>query len=192
MPSNDPTGDEDNTCQRPLGLENPDRLADDDGREFGPLVEKLHHGDLTREEQLRLGNLLLAASEPGSPTVSVATRQVSYQGPLPPPAQLNEYDDDTRRTIVNMALNEQQHAHTLREKSLHGAISKDKRGQRYGLTVAVVGLVVAGFIAPFSSTAAAIIGTLDLLGMVTVFVAPRLLENSQRDAASSINDENSS
>ena len=49
-------------------------------------------------------------------------------------------------------------------------------GQRYGLVIAVAGLAAAVAIAPFSAVAAGIIGTLDLFGMVALFVAPRILE----------------
>lgn len=79
-----------------------------------------------------------------------------------------------------MAVDEQKHTHDMRDKGLNGAIKKDERGQRYGLTVAIVGLVAAAVIAPFSPATAGVIGTLDLLGMVTVFVAPRILESRNR------------
>ena len=106
-------------------------------------------------------------------------RQVSYQGPLPPPEQLNAYDEDTRRTIVQIAVDEQRHTHDMRQKGLDGAIKKDERGQRYGLTVAIAGLVAATLIAPVSPVAAGVIGTLDLVGMVAIFVAPRILEKQR-------------
>jgi len=125
--------------------------------------------------------LIVNAPEPESQDASIAmTRQVSYQGPLPPPGQLNAYDEETRRVIVQMAVDEQKHTHDMRDKGLNGAIKKDERGQRYGLTVAIVGLVAAAVIAPFSPATAGVIGTLDLLGMVTVFVAPRILESRNR------------
>ena len=114
----------------------------------------------------------------------MAMRQVSYSGPLPPPDQLQAYDEDTRRIIVQMAVDEQKHSHEMNRLGLKGAIDKDKRGQRFGLTIAVVGLVAATAIAPFSAVAAGVIGALDLFGMVALFVAPRVLEGRAKPAAS--------
>ena len=73
--------------------------------------------------------------------------------------------------ILDMAQNEQRHAHELRERGLNGAIAKDKRGQWLGASIAITGLFVAAFVAPYSAAAAAIIGSLDLFGMVVLFVA---------------------
>ncbi|MFP4160628.1 MAG: hypothetical protein ACLFSK_01420 [Ectothiorhodospira sp.] len=50
-----------------------------------------------------------------------------------------------------------------------------------GLIIALSGLLAAAWIAPSSATAAAIIGGLDLFGMVTVFVAPRILERARQE-----------
>lgn len=58
-------------------------------------------------------------------------------------------------------------------------------GQRYGLVIAVAGLAAAVAIAPFSAVAAGIIGTLDLFGMVALFVAPRILERMRSSGAPS-------
>ena len=70
----------------------------------------------------------------------------------------------------------------MRERGLEGAIEKDRRGQRYGVIIAVAGLGAAVAIAPFRAVAAGIIGTLDLFGMVALFVAPRILERARRSA----------
>jgi uncharacterized membrane protein len=78
--------------------------------------------------------------------------------------------------IVEMASKEQAHAHMMQQTGLQGAIDKDRRGQLIGGVIAVSGLIAAAVIAPYSATAAAIIGGLDLFGMVALFVAPRILE----------------
>jgi uncharacterized membrane protein len=105
------------------------------------------------------------------------TRQQVHMGPLPPAELLNEYDETTRHTIVGMADKEQSHAHEMQRLALEGAISKDRRGQWIGGLIAVSGLVAAAVIAPYSTVAAAVIGSLDLFGMVALFVAPRILES---------------
>ncbi|MBZ9559082.1 MULTISPECIES: hypothetical protein [unclassified Modicisalibacter] len=176
--------DGDSPSQQQLSLQGDQQAGQVDEatqKEFVGLVEQLHHGQLSQDEQVRLGDLIVNMPVPESSESTVAMmHQVSYQGPLPPPEQLNAYDEDTRRVIVQMALDEQKHVHDVRRRGLDGSIKKDERGQRYGLTVAIVGLVAAAVIAPFSAAAAGVIGTLDLLGLVTVFVAPRILESRSR------------
>ncbi|MDZ7696637.1 MAG: DUF2335 domain-containing protein [Deltaproteobacteria bacterium] len=141
------------------------------------LIGKLEEGSLAQDEQSRLGDLLKTAP---SSVVMTATRHHTFIGPVPPPEQLNRYDEKTRDIILDMARNEQRHAHELRERGLNGAIAKDKRGQWLGAGIAITGLLVAAFVAPYSAVAAAIIGSLDLFGMVALFVAPRVLENRKR------------
>ncbi|GAB3338244.1 MULTISPECIES: DUF2335 domain-containing protein [Chromohalobacter] len=180
MPSTTPPNGE-QPSQRDLSLQDGQQVDEETQKELVGLIEQLHHGQLSEEEQVRLGDLIVSAPTPEPQNQSVAMmRQVSYQGPLPPPEQLNAYDEETRRLIVNMAVDEQHHTHDMRSKGLEGAIKKDERGQRYGLTVAIVGLVAATVIAPFSSVAAGVIGTLDLVGMVAIFVAPRILEKQRK------------
>ena len=141
------------------------------------LIGKLESGSLTQEEQNRLSELLKNAP---SSVVMTASRRQTFIGPVPAPEQLNQYDEKTRDIILGMAQNEQRHAHELREKGLNGAIAKDRRGQGLGAAIAITGLLVAAFVAPYSAVAAAIIGSLDLFGMVALFVAPRVLENRRK------------
>ncbi len=134
---------------------------DSQGGTLEELVDRLEAGALSLDEQRRLAGFLAAESPE---LVMAATRHESYSGPLPHPDLLNRFDDVTRRAIVQMAVDEQAHAHRMRERGLEGAIAKDRRGQRYGLVIAVAGLAAAVAIAPFSAVAAGIIGTLDLFG----------------------------
>lgn len=162
--------------------DNESDTADSQGGTFEELVGRLEGGALSPEDQSRLAGLLEAQP---SELVMAATRHESYSGPLPHPDHLNRFDDETRRAIVQMAVDEQAHAHRMRERGLEGAIAKDRRGQRYGLVIAVAGLAAAVAIAPFSAVAAGIIGTLDLFGMVALFVAPRILERMRSSGAPS-------
>jgi len=142
-------------------------------QELRHLANKLHEGQLSPHEQYLLAELL--DNEPSEVLMSV-TRQQLHVGPLPPPDLLNQYDDATRQTILDMASKEQAHTHAMQQKSIQGAIAKDRRGQLIGGLIAVAGLIAAAVIAPYSAVAAAIIGSLDLFGMVALFVAPRILE----------------
>ena len=142
------------------------------------LVEDLESGRLTESNQIELAKLLKNASPS---LVMTATHHQSFSGPIPPPEHLSKYPDDARQIILDMAKSEQNHSHTMNEKALNGAISKDRLGQYIGGSIAIIGLMAAAWIAQYSAVAAGIIATLDLFGMVALFVAPRLLENRQNE-----------
>lgn len=156
-----------------------ENLSGSEAQDVQLLASKLHEGELRPDEQRILSGML--ESEPGSVVMSV-TRQQVHVGPLPPPELLNQYDEKTRHTIVAMAEKEQCHVHEMQKLGLQGAVAKDRRGQFIGGLIAISGLVAAGAIAPYSATAAAIIGSIDLFGMVALFVAPRVLEKRREQS----------
>ncbi|CAM0557107.1 hypothetical protein EHLJMEHL_02195 [Vreelandella titanicae] len=150
--------------------------------ELERLVTKLERGNLTQEQQQELSKHLQI--EPAREQhIHQRVRQTSFSGPLPHPDILNQFDEETRRTIVQMAVDDQKHVHEMNKTGLSGSILKDRRGQLCGVTIAVVGLIAAVLIAPYSAFAAGIIGTLDLFGMVALFVAPRVLEGRRNKKA---------
>lgn len=144
-------------------------------QQLDPIIATLGRGGELSEEDERILEGLVEREGPQE-VLQVAVRTAFFSGPLPPPGLLAQYDPETRKTIVSMAEREQTHAHDMQSRGLDGMIQKDKRGQRYGMAIAITGLVVAGWISQHSTVAAAIIGTLDLMGMVAIFVAPRILQ----------------
>lgn len=127
--------------------------------------------------------LNVAAKREPAMVAQVAFQQEVYSGPLPHYDQLNGYDEETRRAIVDMAVREQSHSHNMYLTGLNGAIQKDRRGQYCALVVAVVGLGAAAWISQYSPTAAAVIGGIDLIGLVSVFMVPRIAEQRAAQAA---------
>jgi uncharacterized membrane protein len=114
------------------------------------LVQGLKSGQLTPRQQEALASQLVEDEPP--PHVMIQQRQTMYSGPLPHAEEFNAYDEPTRRTILQMAVDDQKHTHEMQKTGLNGAIEKDKRGQRYGLAIALSGLLAATVIAPFSPT----------------------------------------
>ena len=153
-----------------------DQISRNQQEDIEIYLKTLETGTLSPDEQKKLHQLITAVP---SSVALTATRQETFIGPLPPPEQLAGYDAPTRETILSMARNEQSHVHSMRLQGLNAAIAKDKRGQYIGGTIAITGLVVAAVIAPYSAVAAAIIGSLDLFGMVALFVAPRILDRQK-------------
>jgi len=145
------------------------------------LALKLEQGTLSPTERDELAQMLRSANI----IVTSSTHEI-FSGPLPPAKLLNQYSPQAQKIILEMAQQEQSHAHEMRKTGLEGAIRKDRRGQYLGGLVALAGLAVAAILAPHSPMAATIIGALDLFGVVALFVAPRVLErhkkhDSQRD-----------
>lgn len=116
---------------------------------------------------------------------------VQSSGPVPHPEIFEQYSEPVQERILAMAEKEQEHTHAIRKEGLTGAITCDRRGQHYGLAVALAGLLAATVIAFESPTAAAVIGSFDLLGLVAVFVYPRFLKHraEKREAERPAEDE---
>src|SRR6266508_605347 len=73
-------------------------------------------------------------------------RTVTHEGPLPPPQQLQAYDrvlPGLAERIVSMAEREQNNRHAMQRVEVEGGLELARRGQRYGLAVAVLVLVVS-------------------------------------------------
>lgn len=62
-------------------------------------------------------------------------------GPLPAPHIFNEYDPDTRRTIVTMAEKEQNHRHAFLDK----AQREESKVRNFAFVITLLGLVSGGF-----------------------------------------------
>lgn len=152
----------------------PTTLSTGQASELERLLEGLGTGELTELEQKRLGKLWPGAG--GQFMLQMAMSSETFSGPLPHPEQLNKFDPDTRKAIVQMAESDQSHVQQMQRKALEGAIAKDRRGQWMGFGIAVCGLVAAAVVARFSPAVAGVIAALDLLGMVAVFVVPRAFE----------------
>jgi uncharacterized membrane protein len=134
-------------------------------------------GELSEEEHSTLEILLEAAAarEPGM-VAQVAFKQEVYSGPLPHFEQLNGYDDQTRRIIVEMAAKEQEHGHQMQRRGLLGAIWRDRIAQLCAVSIALGGFWAAVEVAGTSATAATVIAGFDILALVCAFIAPRALE----------------
>lgn len=101
---------------------------------------------------------------------------MSFSGPLPPPALLNQYPPEVVKVIIDLAVKDQQHMHNMQMTGMQAEIDRDRRGQSYAFWVAIAVLVIAGCVAPFSTTVAGIIAGVDVIGLAAVFLGGRYLE----------------
>lgn len=79
--------------------------------------------------------------------------------------------------VLVMAEKEQGHRHSMESIALNGTISRDTRGQRFGLAIALFfGLVSLAMAFMDRPVVAGIIGTVDLVAIVSIFVLGRRKE----------------
>ena len=142
------------------------------------LIKILAKGSLNSTQQAELAELLKTNSQ--SFLIMARMQHQQITGPIPPPEYLAKYDEKARNLILDMGKKEQQYTHDINIKALNGAIKKDRLVQVIGGVIAVVGLAASAWIAQYSAVAAGIIATLDLFGMVALFVAPRILESKNK------------
>lgn len=108
--------------------------------------------------------------------IALMTKQTSmmHSGPLPPPEMLKQYNDiipNGAERMMVMAEKQSSHRRSLESTTVATQQKQGLRGQIFGLIVAIFGLGAA-FVAAIlgHDTFASIIGTVDLVGLVGVFV----------------------
>ncbi|MBL1377650.1 DUF2335 domain-containing protein [Zobellella iuensis] len=139
-----------------------------------PLDEKQIEGELLQHPEL-LERLLQ------NPEIkAVVYRNEVFSGPLPSPNVLSGYEKvlvGSAERILMMAEKEQQHRHVMDMTALQGEINKDKRGQQFGLGIAVLFGVMALVLGLSGQPwLGGLIATVDLVALVAVFVMGRRSE----------------
>lgn len=83
----------------------------------------------------------LTPSEPKKRRNSSQLVAQSFSGPLPPPSLLNQYDEDTRKTIVDMAYQQSTHRQFLEKSVVSSNITNEKIGMfiATGITLFMIG-----------------------------------------------------
>lgn len=118
------------------------------------------------------------SSKGGGDTHEVTiARSELYRGPIPPPQVLlgyNEIIPGLADRIVLMAEKEQAHHHLFSTNALKARVVEARLGQIFGLIIAVLGFLVAGYFASLGQPWAgvAIVGV-HTVAIVTVFIKGR-------------------
>lgn len=103
-----------------------------------------------------------------------AIKQESFSGPIPRPELLQKYDEVQHgfaERIVSMAERQFDHRISCEDKVVAGSVAESKRGQNYGLIVALSFLAAAVFLGYFGHDwLAGCLGCSTLVALVTVFV----------------------
>lgn len=108
----------------------------------------------------------------------------SFSGPLPPPEILRKFDEvvpGAAERIIKMAEMQFAHRTELEKKVITSDIAQSKRGQILGFGIAIVGLVVAGWISIYGNEwAGGIIGVGTLASLVGVFMYGSQVRSQER------------
>ncbi|MCX7022004.1 MAG: DUF2335 domain-containing protein [bacterium] len=164
--------------EHPANKQEPDELPTEiedallfDKTETGQLLAEIEQ-DLPEEKRRAIQVLLFNV---------IRETQLAYKGPLPISSEYNEYEKTlpgAADRIMAMAEKEQESAHKLTDKELEfnyeiekSKLSNEKFSAILGFTIGTLALLGAILLGVFGQTAvASIIGGLDIVGLVSVFV----------------------
>ncbi len=104
----------------------------------------------------------------------------SFSGPIPPPEILKGYGEAINsgaERIVAMAEKQSDHRIQLENHAIREELKQSRLGQIFGFILGLVGMGLASALAMFGhETIAAIFGTTTIIGLVTVFVLGKKLQ----------------
>ena len=89
----------------------------------------------------RMGSAPLDEPEPGG--MELAASYSGYAGPLPPPGLLNEYDPETRQSIIAEFQGDSEHRRKIEQSALEGNLHLARRAQDRAAVIAVGGIVLS-------------------------------------------------
>ena len=112
----------------------------------------------------------------------------AFSGPLPHPEILKKFDEvvpGAAERIIKMAEEQSSHRKELEKRVIDSDISRSKWGQILGFTIAIVGLIVAAFVAIYGNAiAGGIIGVGTLASLVGVFMYGSTTRSKEREEKS--------
>ncbi len=109
----------------------------------------------------------------------------SFSGPIPPPDILMRYNDivpGAAERIIKMAEEQSVHRKELEKKVIDSDISRSRWGQILGFFIAIVGLMVSGWISTYgNAVAGGFIGVGTLASLVGVFMYGSSIRSRERE-----------
>lgn len=129
----------------------------------------------------RLQDLGFDTSDPERLRALVGVVSMSvHHGPIPPADMLEAYENaapGTAAKIIEWADEQMGHRHQLEEQQTRGDEKRMDRAQRYTLTLAIVGLIIAGVTSVWGNAwVAAVIAIVAVGGPNTATVLSRLID----------------
>ena len=105
---------------------------------------------------------------------SIVAVETTWSGPLPPPQTLAQFDQvypGSAKMIMDSFHNQTIHRQELEKIAVNSNVAKERRGQKYGLAIGIIGILCGTtcILLGHDTAGATIIGA-DLLSLVSVFV----------------------
>jgi uncharacterized membrane protein len=130
-----------------------------------------------REEDPRVERLVQRAAD------RLLHLSYSFSGPLPPPQMLAGYErvqPGLAERLVSMTEREQAFRHTAEQKMIDNDVARSRNGQWFAFIIAVLlALIAGGLIYTDHDMAGAFLGTVDIVGLVAVFITGKLTSRSE-------------
>jgi uncharacterized membrane protein len=120
-----------------------------------------------------------------SQSISITRREMSlHSGPIPDAQTLIRYEEivpGSARDIIGVFVEQSKHRRTLELKALESDIRNSERGQWFALIVAF-GFMALSAVALFTGQeiAAAVIGSIDIVGIVSTFAIGTFTRQQER------------
>ena len=116
-------------------------------------------------------------------TITTIAIRESFSGPLPPPKLLAEYntvvENGDRKRIMKMAENQSNHRINLEDHAIKEELRQSRYGQYFGFASwNIEWVLLHGWQRLGHDTVAGIFGTTTVVGLVTVFVIGKNLNNT--------------
>lgn len=110
------------------------------------------------------------------------TMKKSHSGPLPDPETLDSYNEiipNGAERIMAMAEKQSDHRIAMESKVIYSQQNQSGRGQNYAFIIAIT-VLLAAFVCIFTGhdIAGTILGTVDLVSLVTVFILGKQYQKS--------------
>ncbi|GGB06798.1 DUF2335 domain-containing protein [Puia dinghuensis] len=110
------------------------------------------------------------------------TSVTHFSGPLPPPdilRQMNEIVPGAAAQIINMTVSQSEHRKAMEKCVVEGQTKQSRDGQRYGFAIAIIVILISGFLVYNGhDIAGTILGGVDLVALVAVFVTGKASQKS--------------
>lgn len=98
----------------------------------------------------------------------------SYRGPIPPPEMLRELEvivPGSAKEILDMSVQQSKHRRAMEEHVIKAQTKESGRGQLLGFIIGTLVILVSGaLIYTDHDVAGGVLGSLDLIGLVSIFV----------------------
>lgn len=110
----------------------------------------------------------------------ISVKRSSFSGPIPHPEILAGYNNavgNGAERVLGMAERQSAHRISLEEQVIKEELRQSRRGQTFGFLLGIIGMAISAFMAYTGhDTVATIFGSTTIVGLVTVFVVGRKLQ----------------